>query len=188
LCHLLANNTNYAPRFRPLGLGLLTRQEVSFEQVYGAMAREVSFEYRFFLQHVEKGYRADLCSWDWSREFRPLTTTNRTVAARIVAGRGWQPTGLTVAEGAKYTCVAKGSWKTDKASASVNADGDEQGVGRLVGIVMNADDQLGEPFELGASVTFSPSSSGDLYVRCQDGWNSLADNSGRMSLKLKLAK
>src|SRR5690606_30887307 len=61
LCHLLANNKNYADRFRPLGLGLLTKQDVSFEQTYGAMAQEIAFEYRFFLQHLERGYRVDLC-------------------------------------------------------------------------------------------------------------------------------
>jgi hypothetical protein len=188
LCHLLANNTNYAPRFRPLGLGLLARQEVSFEQVYGSMAREVSFEYRFFLQHVERGYRVDLCSWDWSREFRPLTTPNRTVAARVVAARGWQPTGLTVAQGTKYECAAKGSWKTSKSNSSVSADGDQQGLGRLVGIIMDENDELGEPFHLGVSLTFSAPNSGNLYVRCNDKWNGLHDNSGRISLKLNVAR
>ncbi len=185
LCHLLAHNPNYAARFRPLGLGLLTRQEISFEQVYGAMAREVSFEYRFFLEHVEQGYRADLCSWDWSREFRPLTTTNRTVAARILAARGWQPTGLTVATGANYECNAKGTWKTSKSSTAVDANGDEQGAGRLVGIILDENDELGEPFDLGTSVTFTAQQSGNLYVRCSDQWNKLDDNSGRVSLKLK---
>ncbi len=188
LCHLLANNTNYAPRFRPLGLGLLSRQDVSFEQVYGPMAREVSFEYRFFLQHVERGYRADLCSWDWSREFKPLTTPNRTVAARVLGARGWQPTGLTVAQGSQYECTAKGSWKTSKSDAAVNADGNDQGVGRLVGIIMDENDQLSEPFDLGSSVTFTASGSGNLYVRCQDEWSQLHDNSGRMSIKLKVAR
>jgi hypothetical protein len=188
LCHLLANNTNYAPRFRPLGLGLLMRQDVSFEQVYGAMAREVSFEYRFFLQHVERGFRADLCSWDWSREFKPLTTPTRTVAARVLAARGWQPTGLTVARGSQYRCTAKGSWKTSKSGKSTDADGDDQGVGRLVGIVMDENDQLGAPFDLGASVTFTAPGSGNLYVRCRDRWNQLHDNSGRVSVKLKVAR
>ena len=32
LCHLLANNPNYAPRFRPLGLAMLTGKSASFEQ------------------------------------------------------------------------------------------------------------------------------------------------------------
>ena len=184
LCHLLANNTNYAPRFRPLGLGLLTRQDVSFEQVYGPMAREVSFEYRFFLQHVEKGYRADLCSWDWSKEFRPLTTTTRTVAARVMAARGWQATGLTVARDAQYECSAIGTWKTSKSNAAVDADGDEHGSGRLVGIVLDDQDELGEPFDLGKSTVFTAPASGNLYVRCNDSWDQLADNSGRIALKL----
>jgi hypothetical protein len=40
LCHMLANNPNYAPRFRPLGLSLLSRQRgASFNQTYGSMKK-----------------------------------------------------------------------------------------------------------------------------------------------------
>ncbi len=56
LCHLLANNTNYRDRFRPLGLGFLADEKVSFESTYGAMAEEISFEYLFFVKHLEQGF------------------------------------------------------------------------------------------------------------------------------------
>ena len=82
LCHLLANNPNYASRFRPLGMGLLTEQPVSFELTYGAMANEISFEYIFFIDHLENGLRADLCAWDWKKKFTPLKNTSKTLAAR----------------------------------------------------------------------------------------------------------
>src|SRR5690606_26900406 len=94
LCHLLANNPNYADRFRPLGLGLLQEQPVSFELTYGAMANEISFEYLFFLEHIEQGLRADLIGWDWSKKFVPLKTSQKAAASVIQARRGWQPSGL----------------------------------------------------------------------------------------------
>ena len=57
LCHLLANNPNYYDRFRPLGLGILMdKPDATFEHVYGSMAKEISFEYLFFLQHFDLGY------------------------------------------------------------------------------------------------------------------------------------
>ena len=60
LCHFLAHAPNYSPQFLSLGRGLLTGQDVSFEQTYGAMARELSFEYLFFLEHLAPGYCVDL--------------------------------------------------------------------------------------------------------------------------------
>src|SRR5205823_1487513 len=99
LCHLLANNTNYASRFRPLGLALLTKQpDASFEQTYGDMSQEISFEYRQFLEHVDNGLRADLCSWDWKAKFKVVKSGNVT-QAKVEAGKGWQPSRLILTEG-----------------------------------------------------------------------------------------
>ena len=44
---------------------------------------------------------------------------------------------------------------------------------------------LSEPFALGAYGTFTPPSAGQLYLRCRDRWNELADNRGMMSVKIK---
>jgi len=96
LCHLLGNNPNYAPRFRPLGLALLTKKSgVTFQRVYGPMAREISFEYLFFLEHLERGYRVDLCHWDWKTKYR-IPRGGGSVTAKILAARGWQPSRLRV--------------------------------------------------------------------------------------------
>ena len=184
LCHLLGNNPNYAARFRPLGMGLLTNADVSFESTYGPMAKEISFEYLQFLKHVETGYRVDLCSWDWKAKFKPNRTGLQAVS-KIEAGRGWQPSRLTVVKGDEYEYCGTGSWSIDKAATALNADGASDGSGRLVGVLM-ADYELGEPFELGAYGSFVASGDGDLYLRCQDRWNELADNKGRVSVQLKL--
>ena len=41
LCHLLETNPNYTKKFRPLGLGMLMKQPVSFEQTYGDVADQI---------------------------------------------------------------------------------------------------------------------------------------------------
>lgn len=184
LCHLLANNTNYADRFRPLGLGLLSGQRVSFADTYGAMRDEVEFEYQFFLRHVEQGYRVDLCSWDWKRKFREPAGT--AVPARISASRGWQPSGALVVAGKKYSYSATGNWQCDKDRGEVTADGGPDGAGRLEGVIFK-DFSLGEPFALGASGVFAAPSDGRLFLRMHDRWNSLADNKGSVSVKIKYA-
>lgn len=183
LCHLLANNANYAKRFRPLGLGLLTKRRTSFTQVYGPMAKEINFEYQFFLKHVERGYRVDLCSWDWKTRFRPLRKA-RHVSARVKADRGWQASRLKVKEGEEYQYSVKGTWRTSKDGDAVTADGNASGEGKLVGILFN-DYQLGEPFELGEYGSFKAPGDGDLFLRCQDKWISIADNKGQVTVKLK---
>lgn len=186
LCHLLANNTNYAARFRPLGLGLLTKQDVSFHETYGNMSREIDFEYKVFLKYLQKGYRADLCSWDWKAKFR-RDKSGVPAAARIDAGRGWQPSKLTVIKGEEYEYSVSGTWSTGKEAEASNltADGAADGRGRLTGLLVK-DYTLSETFPLGAFGTFTAPEDGDLYLRCQDEWNSLADNKGKMSVKLKL--
>ncbi len=185
LCHLLANNTNYADRFRPLGLGFLSGQTVSFADTYGAMRDEIEFEYQFFLRHLEQGYRVDLCSWDWKRKFREPAGAGG-IPSRISANRGWQPSGATVVEGKKYGYSATGSWQCDKDGGELTANGGADGAGRLEGVVFK-DFTLGEPFPLGASGTFTSPGDGRLFLRMHNRWNSLADNKGSVNVKIKNA-
>lgn len=184
LCHLLANNPNYAPRFRPLGLGLLLKQDVSFEQVYGNMSREIEFEYKFFLKHLVKGFRADLCGWDWKTKFRK-DRQGIPVTAKIDAAHGWQPSRLTVVKGEEYEYSVSGLWGVSKTETSLTPEGNADGKGRLMGILFR-DYELSEPFPLGAFGSFPAPADGDLFLRCQDDWNSLGDNKGKVTAKLKL--
>jgi hypothetical protein len=185
LCHLLANNPNYAPQFRPLGLGLLLNQNVSFEQVYGPVARRLEFEYHFFLAHLAQGYRADLCAWDWKRQFRSLDNTSRALTTRILADRGWQPAAVRVSSGTEYEYAAEGRWNVAKEGESVDADGAAEGRGRLEGVLFR-DFRLSRPFSLGTYGSFKFAADGDLYLRCGDDWASLADHSGHISVKIKV--
>lgn len=188
LCHLLANNPNYSSRFRPLGLGLLTNQEVSFENTYGDMAKEIVFEYREFVSQLERGYRVDLCAWDWKARFKPVKTQNITTC-RVDAAKGWQPSRLTVAKGETYEFSAAGSWTTSPQGEATNADGSGGGPGRLMGVVLRDEPReysLGEPFELGAFGTFTAPADGNIYLRCRDEWHALSDNKGSMTVKLKM--
>lgn len=191
LCHLLATNPNYAPQFRPLGLSILSKgprpipdpNDPSFESVYGAMANEISFEYLFFLKHVCNGYRADLTWWDWKRKSTALQpTTTRTV--KVLANRGWQPTGLLVKTDQEYELTTTGTWKTSKTQTKgVSAAGGDAGIGKLVGILFY-DYKLSEPFEIGASMKFKAPLDAQLHVRCEDDWSSLGDNVGAIDLKI----
>ena len=190
LCHLLANNLNYREKFRPLGLDLLTERPNSFEKVYGAMAAEISFEYKQFIATIDNGYRVDLTAIDWKKKFLQLHG-KATISSTVLANRGWQPTQVQVEPVKQYAFAATGKWTLAKGSPSLTAAGDDQGNGRLMGAILakdlNGEYTLSEPAMLGAEGTYSPSVAGKLFVRCQDKWGELADNQGRVTLKIKLA-
>jgi hypothetical protein len=190
ICHMLANNPNYREKFRPLGLDLLTERPNSFENVYGAMSAEISFEYKHFIATIDNGYRVDLAAIDWKKKFLPVHG-RAIVTSSIQAVKGWQPTQALVVPEKKYAFSTTGKWTTAKGAPPVSAAGDAQGAGQLLAAILSKESSgeyvLSDPIRLGDEGSFTPPVAGKLLVRCQDAWNSLADNQGRVTLKIKLA-
>lgn len=184
LCHMLATSPNYSDRFRTLGLGILQQKpNATFENVYGAMAKEISFEYLFFLEHMKNGYRADLCAWDWKTKYKSPRGRS-TLVSRIEAGKGWQASRVLLHKDQEYDFAVDGKWKIAKDGKSLTADGDSDGAGKLMGVVFN-DYELSEPFELGAYGTFKAPSDGNLLLRSKDDWGALGDNTGRVTVRVR---
>ena len=184
LCHFLVNDPNYATKFRAMGRDFLAGNDVSFDETYGGRARELWFEYLFFLQHIDRGYRVNLCAWDWNKKFACLQP-GRAVAVTIRAGRGWQPTGLTVRPGVQYEYAATGNWRIARETKTVDMQGDDRGRGRLVGALLK-DYELGPEFDVGGKGPLQCAAGGDLYLRCRNSWNDLAGDAGRIAVRLKL--
>lgn len=185
LCHLLSTNPNYAPRFKPLGMALMSQRRTSFEDVYGSMSREIEFEYLLFLKHMDQGYRNDLCAWDWKTKFQ-RSRGPAGVQVKVAANRGWQASRLQVKKGDTVSYVATGQWQLGKSESAVSADGGPDGLGRLTAVIF-ADYELSEEVELGAEGGFEAKIDGNLFVRCRDAWCEIADNSGVVSAKFKIA-
>jgi hypothetical protein len=183
LCHLLHHNPNYSARFRLLGRGYLTQQDMTFELAFGPMADQIGFEYQFFLDHVDQGYRADLCAWDWSKKFRPLGGSEEIVT-RVLAARGYQPSGLDVSAGREYAYRAEGAWMLAPGASSTDAGGNAVGHGGLEAVVMK-DFALGEPMSLSAAGVLTSATDGKLYLRCRDDWNKLEDNQGSILVRFR---
>ncbi len=186
LCHMLAYNPNYGDRFRPLGLQILAEQGATFQSVYGPMAPEIAFEYRFFLDHMDNGFRVDLCRWDWKTKAVGLRGS-ANVQSKIEAARGWQSSRLLAKEGQMYEFTATGEWSIEKEGDKLTADGDANGKGKLVGVMFD-DYKLSDSFPLGTTGRWATPSDGVLFVRCDDAWNAIADNTGVITLKIKAAE
>lgn len=189
LCHLLATNPNYSQRFRPLGVGLLTGQRTSFAKVYGSMSREIAFEYQFFLEHFDRGYRADLCAWDWKTRYRIPRSTGTPVESSISAHGGWQASRCLVRKDQQYDFAATGQWQVDEKSSLVDANGAADGRGKLVGAIFDDDSyELSKPFELGTAGTWTSPADGQLVLRCRQPWTEITDeDAGRISFRIKVA-
>ncbi len=184
LGHLMDNNPNYYAQYRAFGRMVLAGKQITFQDVFGPQVKELDFELRFFRQNLQNGYCVGLCNWDWKRKFTDRLPADRAMSVSVCADRGWQPSGLTVTANASYAFKAEGTWQTSAKGDPVDADGAADGCGRLVGVLMK-DYQLGKEFELGKSGSFTPSADGDLYFRCRVAWNKIADNAGKISVRLK---
>lgn len=185
LGHLLDNNPNYFSQYRAFGRMVLIGKQITFQDVFGPTAKELDFELRLFRKHLRNGYRVDLCYWDWKKKFTDRFPSGRAMTVTVLAERGWQPSGLTVKAGSVYAFETEGTWRiAGEKSDPISPDGDSDGKGKLVGVLMN-DYQLGKEFELGKSGSFTAHVDGDLYLRCRVPWNRISDNSGKITVRLK---
>ena len=184
LCHLLHHNPTYRERFRMVGLGYFAQQENAFTEIFGPLQEELNFEYEQFLRHAEVGYRADLCRWDWNRHPRRMET-GEILETEIQAARGWQAFDLQVQAGNVYAYRADGQWQLRADSPAISANGADEDAqrGRMVGAILR-DYQLSDSFDLGTSGQFIAPTTGQLYLRCQDAWHELGDNSGAVIVRM----
>ena len=188
LCHLLANNPNYADRFQRLGIAMMSGRRDSFDNAFGRVAQLISFEYDQFVQNFGNCYRVHLCVWDWESEPKKLSRRSAKARAKVevLAKAGWQASKLQVVGATTYDYAAQGKWNIN-AKTETDADGTEAGEGRLVGVIFN-EFELSEPFDLGKRGSFTASGDGHLFIRCAEPWTELSDNDGTLTLSFRHAK
>ena len=182
VCHFMAHHPTYTKRFHRLGMEYLNVRSDTFASAFGPHAKEIVFEWLFFLEHMEPGYRVDLCAWEWKK-----ATPRGTKKARILANRGWQASQLLAEEGVRYALRSSGKWSLEKRGKKIGPAG-ANGKGALLGILMTEDRKLSEPFTLGADKEWTAAGAGHLYLRCDDAWGSLADNAGMVKVTIRKAK
>lgn len=164
---------------------------MSFESVYGRLAKEITFEYGLFLETVGNGYRADLAAWPWRDvgRARKLRVGATAQIPRVKAAAGWQAARVHVDRGAKYEIEAQGTWKTAEAGPAVTAAGDAGGRGRLLAAVFRKTDKgdfvLGSEFPIGDGKAFAVPEDGELFMRCSDPWTQLGDNAGEITVTVR---
>ena len=181
-CYMMLHNPNYSKRFRSLGNAFIAEQRDAFDEFFASARDRIEFEHRQFLRNASVGYRVDLCAWDWSRRFKTLAR-GQSNTTRVLAARGFQPTGVTITNGQRLTYQTTGKWKLSPTGQELDAAGNLDGGGLLIGVVLT-DRTLSNPFPFGTSGTLEPPASGQLYLRCNDAWNEIADNTGQIDITI----
>jgi len=185
LCYMMINNSNYSKEFRSMGMKMMMGMRETFELTYEGRMQEIDFEYRQFLKNFDIGYREDLCKWNWRLTPKKLFGSDM-IGTDVNARAGWQATKVRLVQGETYEYVAKGEWQTDPEFETSTASG-LNGEGRLIGTIFS-DYQLSETIRMGERGKFVASTDGQLFLRCDDKWNKIEDNKGRLKVFVRKAQ
>ncbi len=129
-----------------------------------------------------------------SVRLEPLATRE----LKLLADHGWQSTGVLVREGQTFQVSATGRvtlrmstkpWESEPAGISIRYS-EGQPIGRLLAAVQRSTPAQTGPvrhwqfFDIAAGATVKFADAGTLYLRVNDRWNELTDNSGEYRVQL----
>lgn len=200
LSQFLDEHPRYHQRFQQLSRHL---QRGAFPREFAAAfnddARDLATEWTLFVTHLQYGHNTARAAID----FQPgsLLTADRPEHRIVIAAeRGWQSSGVRVEAGRTYEVSASGRvtlsdkpkhWVSEPQGISIRYF-DGWPLGRLLGCVrMETEGRDGEAeamlktIDLGGGDSFVAPHTGTLYLRVNDAWNSLSENSGRFTVTLR---
>lgn len=187
-CAFLDTHPRYRERFRSLAAirdGAEFRREL--ELLYAADAWDLEREWELFTRTLAYGYDIERAAINWQAG-RPLPGSDAPAVA-VLAGRGWQSSGVAVEADATYRVKASGevvlatkpkAWLSHPDGVTIRYSGGWP-VGRVLALIVPdaATEPCPEPVDVGRSTVIRAPCSGTLYLRINDAWDSLVDNSGR---------
>ncbi|MBW3540741.1 MAG: hypothetical protein KY476_10760 [Planctomycetes bacterium] len=206
LCKLLDAHPRYRERFRQLGTTLspaaLAR---AFDEAFGEDLDELETEWALFIDGLEYGYDIERAAIAF-RPGSPLESGGAVREAEVDAARGWQPSGVRVEAGLTYDISATGRFTLAQQPKpwESEADGisfryvDGLPLGRLLAAIRAEppaaagedapSDSMLKTLSVGRSLRLTPAQSGTLYMRVNDAWSELADNTGGLRVRVRRVK
>lgn len=181
LCYFLDAHPRYQERFRSLRhhwrSGAFPDE---FDRLFVEDMNQLNTEWLLFITSLMEGYDIERAAVRWSPE-------SEGEASIIHADRGWQSTGWTISEGESYHIIAEGEvtlandpkpWVSQPQGITLEYFSGKP-IGRLVGIVVDPTfDQTPQVIDFGNDSTWKATTSGTLFLRVNDAWNSLSNNVG----------
>jgi hypothetical protein len=201
LCHFLNQHPRYQDRFRRISREADRRDPIGWTtELFADDLDELGDEWERAVQDMTYGYDVERAAIEF-RPGRPIDGSAKN-AFEVRPNIGWQSTAWRVDSGESYDITAEGRIAVDSDVDTSDSEADGitlryvggQPIGRLLGVV-NVDraeregSRFGEAwtpvFPLGNQTRFTASKSGTLYVRCNDAWGELADNTGVFTIRLR---
>lgn len=197
-CKFLDANPNYQDRFRTLAHNVVGREFYRIlAEEFETDRRELDIEWELFSRSIEYGYDIERSAIAFLRG-EPLPADS-SIAVDVAADRGWTSSGVWLEAGRNYDIAAEGEvvlanepepWISQPNGVSIRyASG--KPIGRVLGVVINTASRLDgtpaaplEVLDIGANRALEPTRSGTLYLRVNDFWNELADNSGKYRITI----
>lgn len=198
LCHYLNNHPRYQKPFRELAKRVFDGGfQKQFADLFARDMPDLKDEWLLYASQLQYGH--DIVHG--KMEFSPGLEVDKEQPAKAVAifaQRGWQSAGAKVIAGKTYHIRASGRitlaetskpWISEPQGISIRYFSG-QALGRLIGCIRP------EPLDgrnrgilklipFGPDEVFIASHSGTLFLRCNDAWNELQDNTGEFQVQIK---
>lgn len=199
LCEFLNSHPRYRDRFRRIGdhIGRATPLD-DLLKLFEADGRDLREEWLLFAANLCHGYDIERTAIDFKSG--KLLGGGSAATAEIAANRGWQPSGVQVESGQTYHITAKGRfvlarepkpWESEAQGVSIRyCDG--RPLGMLVGTIRSTAPPDKSPWTtmldtipVGRDRKIVCATTGTLYLRVNEFWSELADNSGTLTVNIQ---
>ena len=201
ICKFLDTHPRYRDEFRKLGDAPTGRIFLDrLQEAYRQEANDLRTEWALFAHQLEYGYQIEPAAIAFEPG-KPLSSARPETEVVVKADRGWQSAGVVVEQGKKYTLTAAGRFTLAQAPKPWTSE--PQGIsfryfnhrplGQLLGCVRTetpdaiaSAGSMRQVFSIGANHTFIAPQTGTLYLRLNDAWSQLSDNTGSVSVRVRL--
>jgi hypothetical protein len=202
LCKFFDTHPQYTRRFNKLGRALhSTPFSPAFREAYSRELTALMSGWPMFTHNLQDGYQNEQAGITF-RPGTPLAASASRSKIEIKAAAGWQSSGVRVEKGRIYEISADGRftlankpkpWVSDAGGVSIRYF-KSRPLGMLLATV-RADvspDGAGsksmlKSHSIGRTARFTAPITGTLYLRLNDSWSELADNTGHVSATVRLA-
>lgn len=202
-CHFLNNHPRYQVPFRQLARRVLSGGfTAQATELFAPLLPDLRDEWLLFAAQIQYGHNLERSAITFiSGQELPAGQTSPSV--QVAANAGWQSSQVAVQAGRKYRVRATGQftladrpkpWVSEPQGISIRYFAG-QPLGRLMGAIRPAPISPPTPqsprreilnlIPLGPDATFTAPHSGTLYLRLNDAWNEIGDNSGTVQVEIE---
>lgn len=193
LCYFLKHHPRYSTRFHELARNQQPRAfQTVMETLLTEGGRDLVTEWGLFAANLQYGFDVSRAAISFQRGLSWTDKEART--AEVVADRGWQSTKCLLKAGQRYEITATGMFTLAQQPKPWISEADGisfryfQGIplGKLLAWVHNEE---GDPqytvLPIGSRGEITVPVTGTLYLRFNDSWSELADNTGSVSVSVR---